>query len=306
MAKCPKCGKKLHLYNVSQFCPECKTNLRFYNFEENFFKEAKLAELSQAGIHVKVRRLKAAFIGSPLAIARLIVMLLPVVGLLIPAGSVALSMPFRGADFAISGLGIYTIFTGDEFNYIMSMLGSEFAGDDFSALFIALVAYASMAIFAVFVLLTSILCFISYKNMQKITAVIAGLGIADCIAAAVIIGRFVKGTVFTPVLSATNGIGCYITALLFAVVLAVNLILSIKGIPVEYAEGMLERSEIYKKVKAGEVNIDDLPQPVVETEATRAIEEEIAKAEKELAAEQAGEKAEAAEPAEVEKEESEE
>lgn len=298
MAKCPKCGRKLHLYNVSQFCPDCKTNLRFYNFEENFFKEAKIAELSQAGIHVKVRRLKAAFIGSPLAIARLIVMLLPVVGLLIPAGSVALSLPFRSADFVISGLGIYTIFTGDEFNYIMSMLGSEFTGDDFSGLFIALIAYASIALFAVFVLLTSILCFISYKNMQKITAVFAGLGIIDCIVAAVIIGKFVKGTTFSAIISASNGFGCYAAAILFAVVLAVNLILSIKGIPVEYAEGMLERSEIWKKVKAGEVNVDDLPQPVVETEATRAIEAEIAKAEKELEEEQSGEAAKAAPAAE--------
>ena len=282
MSQCPKCGKKLHLYNVSQFCPSCKTNLRFYNFEENFYKEAKIAELSQAGIHVKVKRLKAAFIGSPLAIARLIVMLLPVVGLLLSAGSVTLSVPFRTSEFAISGLGIYNIFSGGELDYIMSMTGADFAGADFQALFTALIAYASIAVFAVFALLLSVLCFISYKNMQKITAVFAALGIVDSIAASVIIGKFVSASADSAIFSASSGIGCYVTAALFAVAFAVNLILSIKGIPVEYGEGMLERSEIYKKVKAGKVNIDDLPQPVVETEATRAIELEIAKAEKEL------------------------
>ena len=43
----------------------------------------------------------------------------------------------------------------------------------------------------------------------------------------------------------------------------------------------MSRTEIYKKVKKGEINIDDLPQPVIETEETRKIEEEIRKEEEE-------------------------
>lgn len=300
MSKCPKCGRKLHLYNVSQFCPDCGTNLRFYKFEETFFREAKEAELSQAVIHVKIRHLKAAFIGSKLAIARLIVMLLPVVGLLIPAGSFKFIFPFKQAGFAISGLGIYGMFTGDEFNYLMSVTGSSFSNGAFASLRNALFAYASVAVFAVFVLLTSILCFISYKNMQKITAVFAGLGIVDCFAAMVFISKFAKACGSTPILEGSSGFGLIATALLFGVVLAVNILLSKKGIPVEYNEGALERVAIHKKVKAGEINIDDLPQPVVETEETRKIDEEIAAAEKaaEAAAAKAAEKAAVAADAE--------
>ena len=72
MAKCPKCGRKLRILDVSQFCPGCGVNMRFYNFEENFIREAKLAELSQAGLKVKLRNLKYSFSGSVPAISVLI------------------------------------------------------------------------------------------------------------------------------------------------------------------------------------------------------------------------------------------
>ena len=53
MANCPKCGHKLRLTDLSQFCPECGVNMRFVGFEENFYREAKYAELSQANVKVK-------------------------------------------------------------------------------------------------------------------------------------------------------------------------------------------------------------------------------------------------------------
>ena len=55
MKNCPKCSRRLRITDISQFCPGCGVNMRFYNFEENFIREAKLAELSQAGLKVKLR-----------------------------------------------------------------------------------------------------------------------------------------------------------------------------------------------------------------------------------------------------------
>lgn len=277
MANCPKCGKKLHIYNVSQYCPECGTNMRFYGYTENFFKEAKLAELTQAGIHIKIRRLKAAFIGSKLTIARLATMLLPVIALLVPAGSFSMNLPYDSADFQISGLGLYNMFSGGDLNYFMNMKNSEIGGAAFSALTNALILYVSVALLAVFVLVSCILCFISYKNMQKITSVLACLGIIDTVIAMVFIKNFVTKANACPFMSAKFIPGLLVATVCFAAVLVVNLLLSIKGIPVEYDEGMEERTAIYKKVKSGEISIDDLPQPVVQTEATRKIDEEIAK-----------------------------
>lgn len=282
MANCPKCGKHLHIYNISQTCPECGTNMMFYGFVETFEKEAKMAELSQANVHVKVKHIKAAYVGSKLAIARLIVMLLPAVGFLLPAAKFELNIPFlsySGSSFDLSGLGIFNFFNAGGINYALSMMKSSFAGAEFKAMFTALAGYAFGAVLAVLILLMSLLCLISYKNMQKIIAVVAALGIVNSFVSMILVKKFVDVASNGVLISASNSFGLWIAALLFAVVFAVNLLLWIKGIPVEYGEGMLERTEIYKKVKNGEINIDDLPQPVVETEETRKIEEEIRKEE---------------------------
>lgn len=279
MANCPKCGRHLKIFDVSQFCPGCGTNMRFYGFEENFYKEAKLAELSQAGYHVKIRRFKASFLGSKLTIARLIVMLLPAVALLLPAASYTFSLPMKERTVELGIMGLIDLFTGSDLSYIGKMISSEFAGAEFTALQTAIYGYVSVAVFAILVLLTSILCFISYKNMQKITAIISVLGVADSIAAYILIMNFVKNCSASAFVSGKAGIGLFIVILMFCIAFVVNFLLIKKGIPVDYDEGMLERVEIYKKVKAGKVDIDDLPQPVVETAETRKIDEEIAKEE---------------------------
>lgn len=279
MAHCPKCGTKLKLTDVSQFCPNCGVNMRFVNFEENFYKEAKYAELSQANMHVKVKHLKASFVGSKLAIARLVVMLLPLAALLVPAGTFTLSLPYKETADTFSALGLYSLFSGGGFNYLMKMTGSVLDAAAFTALRNALFVYASIAVIGVLILFTSILCFISYKNMQKITAALACIGIVCSVAAMVMINSFAKTAANGVFLSGSNGFGLWIAILAFAVVFVINLLLSIKGIPVQYDEGMEKRAEIHKKVRTGEIDIDSLPQPIVETAETKKIDEEIAKEE---------------------------
>lgn len=282
MKKCPNCGKKLHIYNVSQFCPACGTNMRFYGFAENFYREAKLAELSQAGIHVKVRRLKAAFIGTKLSIIRLVTMILPVAALLVPSGSFTLNLPYKSSDFQFGLMGIYGMITGGDLNFFISMKNSVICGEAFSALLTALAVYLSVAVLGIICLFTCILCFISYKNMQKITSVFAALGIIDTFVAMKFISSFAKVSASCPVLTAKTGLGLLACTAGFIIVLVVNILLSVKGIPVKYEEGMEERVAIYKQVKAGKVSLEDLPQPVVQTEKTRIIDAEIAKEEKNI------------------------
>ena len=279
MAKCPKCGRKLRLTDLSQYCPGCGVNMRFVDFEENFYREAKVAELSQANMHVKVKRLKASFIGSKLVISRLVVMLLPLVSLLLPSGAFTIVMPFMRSETQFGALGIYGLATGADLNYVMTMQGSAFAGAAFKALFAALAAYAAVALCAVLVFLTTVLCFISIKNMQKVIVGCAAAGIAACAAALVLIARLPAAVADAPMLEAHAGYGLILTAVLFVVVIVINALIQKKGIPVQYDEGMEERVAIFKKVKAGEIAIDDLPQPVVETAETRKIDEEIAKEE---------------------------
>lgn len=256
--------------------------MRFYGFAESFEREAKTAELSQANLSIKIKHFKAAFVGSKLTIARLIVMLLPAAALLLSAGTVGLHIPFvedNCCDFSV--LGLVSLFSGPKLGYFVSMTGSEFVGGAVKSYLAALGVYALTALFAVIVLLLSILCFISIKNMQKIICTFCGLGAVCCAASAVVIGRLGASFGTSPFLELEkfSVFGLIVPAAAFAAVFAVNFLLDKKGIPVEYPEGILERYEIFKKVKAGKVNIDDLPQPVVETEETRKIDEEIRKEE---------------------------
>ncbi len=279
MAKCPKCEKKLSLFDVSQFCPSCGVNMRFFNFEETFIREAKMAELSQAGLKVKLRNLRYSFSGSKYITAKLVVMLLPVLTLLIPSGSFSISALFKTFDADFGILGIVNIVTGGALNYILEMASSEISGAAFTALIAALVCYILVALCAVFCLLFSLLGFISIKHMQKITTVISGAGIVMSVLSMIMIFMFASKTEGDIIISGKGGFGLILTIIMFAAVFYVNLMLWKKGIHPVYDEGVEERVRIYKEVKAGRINIDDLPQPVVETAATRKIDEEIAKEE---------------------------
>ncbi|MBQ6898838.1 MAG: zinc ribbon domain-containing protein [Clostridia bacterium] len=279
MSKCPKCGRKLRLTDISQFCPGCGVNMRFYNFEENFIREAKLAELSQAGLKVMLRNLRYSFSGSRLVTAKLIVMLLPLLSLLIPSGNITISLPFVTSEAHFGILGIVNIVTGGSLNYIFEMCSSAVAGAEFTALRNALFGLVAVALLSVFCFLFSFFGFISIRNMQKITTVTAALGIIATVADIVLISVFKSAAAGSVILTGSLGFGLVVTALMFVAVFTVNLLLWKNGIHPVYDEGVEERVRIYKEVKAGRINIDDLPQPVVETEATRKIDEAIAKEE---------------------------
>ena len=291
MANCPNCGKKLTLLNVSQFCPHCGANMRFINFEENFYREAKYAELAQANVKAKIKRFKGAFIGSKLTIARLAAAFLPLAALLIPNGGFSLKLPLveAGADFGL--LGLISLFTGSGLSYVLDMTGSEVFGAGFAALRTALFSYAAVTVMAALVLLSTVLCFLSIKKMQKVIAAFACLGAVTSVVSMAFISAFTKASQASAMIDGRAGFGLIAAAVMFLAAAAVNLILDKKGVPVEYEEGMTERAEIYRKLRRGEVKLEDLPQPVVETEATRLLEAKIA-AEEENYKKEVGEEAE--------------
>ncbi len=279
MSICPNCKNKLRFYHIGQYCPHCKVNLRFFGFEERFLREAKEAELGFAGVHIKVKHFKAAFVGSKLTVARLCLMVLPLFSLLIPSGSAQIKLPFYEETVSFNALGVLSSFTGGGLDFIGKMASSEIAGEVFAALQRAMSALLGVAVCAVLCLLLTILCFISLKKMAKLLCVVSVLGTLGCVAAAYLINRFNAAALsFDSVLiSGTRSFGLAFTVIAFAVIFTLNFLIIKNGVPIEYDEGELERYEIAKKVKAGEININDLPQPVVETAETREIEKKIRK-----------------------------
>lgn len=276
MSVCPKCNKKLRIFDISQFCPACGVNMRFYNFEENFLREAKMAELSQAGLKVKLRNLKYSFSGSKWITAKLVVMLLPVLSLLIPSGNFSVTMPFVNNNSHFGILGLVNGFTDGSIMYALGMTGSSVAGTAFAALRNALFCYVAVALCALVCLAFSLFGFLSIRNMQKVATVSAGIGIVASVVDMILIAFFVNITKDSFLLTGSFGFGLIVSVFMFGAVFFVNLMLWKNGIHPVYDEGVEERVAIYQKVKSGEIHIDDLPQPVVETEETRKIEAAIA------------------------------
>lgn len=280
MADCPKCKKKIPFYHIGQNCPHCGVNVRFYDFDKRFYHDAKEAELSNAKISVFIAKLKASLIGGPLPIARLCILILPLAALVAPFANITFSVPFGEDTFAVSGLGIFFAVQGGYMDVVTSMLNTTYNGSVFKALLFPLFSYVVIVLCVLTILILTIICFASIKKMPKALCVLSVIGVAASVATVFLTKNLSSKAALCAegiITSAKASAGCVAPIVAFAAVFAINFLIIKKGLNLEFKEGDLERVAIAKKVKAGEINIDDLPQPIVETAETRAIDEEIAK-----------------------------
>ncbi len=108
MANCPKCGYKLKFTDFRPECPGCGVNLMYYNNQERLAEDADKAEAEHVQMQPKVDRIKFAFIGTKLSIARLVLLFLPIGMLFLPLVSVEASLPYKNIDMNVSILEIVT------------------------------------------------------------------------------------------------------------------------------------------------------------------------------------------------------
>jgi len=280
MSNCPHCNKRLRIIDWRPNCPNCGVNLMFYGFEERFYEDAKRSELSMAGMRVGSKRAKASLAGSLWAKIRLIICIFPLASLLLPWGHLSAQLPFAAQKWQAGILGFMNLFMGnlDVIPYLRAMWGSQW-----SAVFqwgiLLLGATALAAVLALLVLILSLFSFLSLKRMSTGVVVTSVLGMLACV------GGFVLGLLLkqasaalaSPIFSGALGYGALLGFAMFACTAVASFILCKNGVHVDYAEGDVERAAIYKKVKAGEIKLADLPYPVVETEATREMEAMIEK-----------------------------
>jgi hypothetical protein len=259
----------------------------FYGFEERFYEDAKRSELSMAGMRVGSKRMKAGLAGSLWAKIRLYVCLLPLLSLLLPWGSLNAKLPFAAQEWQAGALGLANLFMGnkDVAPYLQGMWGGAQSAV-FQRGLLLLGAAALAAVLALAVALLSLLSFLKLKRMCTAVAAMSVLGMlvsAGGFALGILLQR-ASEALANPVFTGALGYGALLSLAAFACTAVASLMLRKKGVHVEFAEGDEERAEIYKKVKAGEIKLEDLPYPVVETEATRELEAAI---EKEIGGEKA-------------------
>lgn len=145
MAKCPKCGAKLHWYDFRAECKHCGVNIPNYKWEERLENDADTAETSFAKLHYKMSNFKYGTIGSPLMIVRLVFTLLPLVALVVPLVKITLCFPFYEKTESVSFLTfILNYLTKYDIKASLSLMHGEALGGCFAKMFLG-VGFAFLA-----------------------------------------------------------------------------------------------------------------------------------------------------------------
>ncbi len=238
MAKCPKCGRKLHIYDWRPECPGCKVNLVYYNSNENLLAESEKAEIEHAKQQPKIDRAKAAFFGSTPAIIRIILSLLPVAVLFLPV------CVLYNADVSesVNAIGIYNYISKADFG---ALFGNILKGDLFSISVLLLLISVVMIIVCLACLVMSLGPHGKQRNfILNMIMLVSAAGSAVAFNFADIDGY----------LHGTPSVGAFVYIVLIAVLLIYNLVLAKKGMKIKYTRcliGGLPSDEYFKMVEQG-------------------------------------------------------
>lgn len=283
---CPKCGGEIPFYDLRPNCKHCGVNIMYYMQNDGLMRDAKRTELEAAVARMIVARIKAEFIGGKLQIMRMIAVIASICALMIPFASAGFTMPFFEEKLSVGLIGIIQSFGNGLALMVPKFLGSTmFAGSARAAV----IAAGIMLVIAVIELLIFAAFTVGFLKLTEAAKFMKNAALAGAIIA--LIGQIVIIVLkFTFAAGAGSsfsfGFGALAAAALFVVIFIINRALLKKGIEPEYRENDLKRKELLKKVRKGEVNLDDLPVPVFESEKER--EERIKALEEALKAEEEG------------------
>jgi hypothetical protein len=165
MAKCPKCGRELTIFNVRAECPSCGTNMPNYDWERRLEQDADVAEMSFARLHYRVANFKSGTVGTPIRIIRLVCTFLPLIALVLPLANFAAQIPFYEKSGALSFLKVVLKVFGDTsiFGSLIAMSKGELLGD---ASMDMLIAIAGMLLAVVFGVLNFFVLLIAAFNLH--------------------------------------------------------------------------------------------------------------------------------------------
>lgn len=272
MAKCPKCGCKLHLYNWRPECPKCHVNMIYYGANERLLADSEAAEIEHAKSQPGVDRAKAAFFGSPKAIIRIILSLIPVGALFLPLWNTVGS---DGGKASLNIIGVYKLMNKITFG---GLIKNMFAGDAVSVSVIGILLSAVLILVGVICLFMSLGKHGVLRNrIINITKLVAAI-LSAVLGTVGNIGG--EGTVKSSI-----GIGMILYLILLLAVIIYNEYLTKTGLPIKHTQcliGGLPSEEYFSLVEQGVSELEIRKKMVV---ALTAMQDEIrakaAKAEEE-------------------------
>lgn len=255
MAKCPKCGRKLTLFDWKPNCPGCGVNLVYYGMEERLLDEADAAEAEHAKLQKRIDRLKASFVGSKLTILRIILSVLPIATLLLPLCSVTYSGPFiEQTTTNINAIELVNLVSSLDIDALLTMLGSGIVGTSFIGYAGALVCLLLSVVFIIISLLMLTLACSPKGNPRNITLNIITIALAA--ASPILFNVFATNisAVFPDFISGKIGFGIFVYIAALALLLAINIIIAVKGVEVKYKQcfvGGIPAEKYFELVEKG-------------------------------------------------------
>ena len=278
MANCPKCGHKLSIFNVSQYCPNCGVNIMYANFEPQFQKDRRIAEMSLAGFHINVEKFKSAFVSGLPQKLKIAAAFLPLAAVVIPFGSLGVNTPIYSDSVSFSAIDLVysAFFGGDLYSRVSSLAGTEPFGGVASLASRLMLCFLAAAAFAALILVDELICFIGNKKTSTAMAVFGAGGIASLCAAAITAFQLKKACAGFGDIFACSVNPLFIAGILLFALTAFVAVWNLKNPPVRnYQPEDVLRDEYRKKYRAGKIALLDIPAPIAETESERAEKEKL-------------------------------
>ena len=248
MANCPKCGRHLRLVDWKQHCPDCGANIFVYNQQERLMQEADIAEVQYYHFQKKIDRLKASFIGTKLAIVRIVTSILPIAALFLPLIKATIAEPFKPVDGGISAMTIYNNIDGLTGDAIPALLG----GNEKSAALVFLAAIVLLVLSLLAMLLHFIFLTLACSPKGKTRNMILDIIILVTTLGSVI--TVMATPDFSAVKGVSIGIGAAVYVLLQLVNVGVDFAVLKTGIPVKHKQcyvGGIPIEEYFEMQKKG-------------------------------------------------------
>lgn len=265
--KCPKCGGEIPFYDLKPNCKHCGVNILYYTQDYLLERDAKRTELESAVLRMLVARVKAVFIGSLPAIFRMVFLVGAICAMMIPFCSVSYKLPFYGESLSVGLIGLISAYSDG----LLLSLPNFFKSALFeNATLGALIVTAIFAVLAIVDVVMFVIYLLSFLRPDKTAKMLRNCSVAACVLAlGAQIAAFVCNSAIvadTPYAQFSVGFGGFACFALHLILVFINVKMLRKGVEPIYREFDPKRKELLKKVKAGEVNLDDLSLPIFESE----------------------------------------
>ena len=216
MAKCPKCNRKLHIWNVKAECPDCGVNIANYDWENRLEQDAIEAEKAFAKLRETMKKFRYSFVGTKLRIARIPISVLPLFSFLLPLGTLSVALPFCEEKFSLNAITIVMNILNFDIGGIFKAPSSAVIGDGalmfMLSLLLVILSALSLLVSLVFLMLNfkkfnsiglgmtnltaSVMMFASAFCFNNLSDILASGTLADAVSCAPSWGVFVSGALF--------------------------------------------------------------------------------------------------------------